>query len=574
MFLQRLAEYSDRIERPPSLYAPMPIHWLIVIDENGKPLNMTSLIRDGDRKRGGEVRFAPSLGNLRTSGIAPLLLADNGGYVLGKVAKKKKDKRVQDCHKAFKELIRECADEIQLPEVEAIRKFYDEHFSELKIPDDFDPADNITFRVNECWVIDLPEVREFWLKWAMCKYELLGAERCCLVCGQTKPVLRRLPWAIKGVPRGQSSGTAGTALISANSDAFSSYGLKETFVSPICFDCAERAVSALNALLQDDRTHLIIGDVVYCFWTREPCEFDVVNLLSQPTPEMVQRLLESVRTGQPAAIEAQDFYAAALSANNARVVVRSYWESTLPSIQRNLARWFEWQQLHRADGSDQPLTVSRLAASLYHKPNAIKPGVVETLVRCALTGAPLPEHLLFLAVKRNCAEQKVPYERAKLIKAVLASRTVSSASEGRTGIETEPKEVLTMLNRNLNDPAYKCGRLLAVIEAIQSRAIGNPSQTVTDRYYGSASSTPASIFGTLLRLAQVHLNKLRKENQAAFLERELHDAMPDQFPATLTLRQQGLFALGYFHQRAEMYKPRQRTETQHQQLMMEEGTES
>ncbi|MCS7303469.1 MAG: type I-C CRISPR-associated protein Cas8c/Csd1, partial [Candidatus Kapabacteria bacterium] len=102
----------------------------------------------------------------------------------------------------------------------------------------------------------------------------------------------------------------------------------------------------------------------------------------------------------------------------------------------------------------------------------------------------------------------------------------------------------------------------------QSRAMGNPNQTLTDRYYGSASSAPASVFGTLLRMAQVHLSKLRKENQARYLEQELHDAMPDQFPATLTLKQQALFALGYYHQRAELYKPRQRGESQ--QLTTEE----
>jgi hypothetical protein len=61
-------------------------------------------------------------------------------------------------------------------------------------------------------------------------------------------------------------------------------------------------------------------------------------------------------------------------------------------------------------------------------------------------------------------------------------------------------------------PAYKCGRLLAVIERIQSAAIGNPNATLTDRYYGSASTAPASVFGVLLRMTQPHLSKLRKQN--------------------------------------------------------------
>jgi CRISPR-associated protein Csd1 len=66
-----------------------------------------------------------------------------------------------------------------------------------------------------------------------------------------------------------------------------------------------------------------------------------------------------------------------------------------------------------------------------------------------------------------------------------------------------------------NHPAYKCGRLLAVIERIQSAAIGNPNATLTDRYYGSASTTPASVFGVLLRMTQPHLSKLRKQSARA-----------------------------------------------------------
>jgi CRISPR-associated protein Csd1 len=129
--------------------------------------------------------------------------------------------------------------------------------------------------------------------------------------------------------------------------------------------------------------------------------------------------------------------------------------------------------------------------------------------------------------------------------------------------------------------AYKCGRLLAVIERIQSAAIGNPNATLTDRYYGSASTAPARVFGVLLRMTQPHLSKLRKQNQgqAIALERALQDAMPDQFPTTLSLTEQGLFALGYYHQRREFFTPRNTAtqttgETPDEQLTLtEEETE-
>lgn len=45
----------------------------------------------------------------------------------------------------------------------------------------------------------------------------------CLVCVQNLPDMERLQSKIKGIPGGQ---TSGTNIISANSEAFESYGLE------------------------------------------------------------------------------------------------------------------------------------------------------------------------------------------------------------------------------------------------------------------------------------------------------------------------------------------------------------
>jgi len=545
MLLQRLVEYSHRLRLPPSLYAPVQIHRLIDLRLDGVPQGMVDL-REGEGKRKqGKLYPAPSLGNLRTSKIAPILLCDNGGYVLGKVAEGKKSERVYEQHQAFKQLVQECATQLELPEVQAVAAFYENHFSALQIPDDYDATENITFRVNGQWLIDLPQVAQFWAEYAARTHEITGEPAECMVCGETKPATRIHLVPTKGIPGGQSSGMA---LISVNSDAFESYGLKSGFVSPLCLDCSERALKALDALIRDERTHLTLGNLVYCFWTRIESEFTPISFLDDPDPGAVKSLLKSVKTGKLSApVSEPNFYAVALSPNSARVVVRSYLELTVPEVQRNLAQWFEWQRLMRDPVSgDTPLGVFRLAVSLYREAKDMPPRVPETLMRCAFTGAPLPNSLLQVAVQRNRAEQGVRYERAKLIKAVLASQ------------DTQLKEALTMLNRELNDPAYKCGRLLAVIERIQGAALNNPNATLTDKYYGSASTAPASVFGVLLRMTQPHLSKLRKQREgvAIWLERELHNAMPDRFPATLSLKEQGLFALGYYHQRSEFFKPK------------------
>jgi len=212
------------------------------------------------------------------------------------------------------------------------------------------------------------------------------------------------------------------SLISANADAFESYRLTEAFVSPICLDCSERALKALDALMRDPNTSLRVGKLVYCFWTRQPTQFSVVRLLNDPDPNEVKQLLQSVvQGGAPSQPQAHDFYAVALSANSARVVVRSYLETTLSEVQRNLAQWFRWQQLY---AGDTHVGVFQLARDLYFKADDIPAHVPETLIRCAITGAPLPMSLLQLAIQRNRAEQGVTDNRARLIQAVLRSHNL------------------------------------------------------------------------------------------------------------------------------------------------------
>ena len=115
---------------------------------------------------------------------------------------------------------------------------------------------------------------------------------------------------------------------------------------------------------------------------------------------------------------------------------------------------------------------------------------------------------------------------------------------------------MVQLQTERTEAAYHCGRLLAVLEQIQQAALGrNVNTTIVDRFYGTASTAPATVFGTLLGQAQPHLSKLRRsnrENAAYALQNRLEEVLLKlpNFPRTLTLQEQALFALGYYHQRA------------------------
>ena len=137
--------------------------------------------------------------------------------------------------------------------------------------------------------------------------------------------------------------------------------------------------------------------------------------------------------------------------------------------------------------------------------------------------------------------------RAALCKAVLVrgARIANKAKE---------KEVPMSLDIDNADPGYLLGRLFSALENVQQSALGRDiNATIRDRYYGAASATPASIFPVLVRNAQHHLSRLRKDRPGAAvnLEKQINeivDKLPPSFPKSLRIESQGRFAIGYYHQ--------------------------
>ncbi len=549
MLLSKLKEYADeRMGVQPPLYANTPVAWLIELRSDGRPLvpRPTDLTDPSTprRKRGLDMS-APEI--QRSSGIKPLLLADNGEYTFGGARDRNKQERVTKAHAAYRELLDRCAAATEEPAVLAVRRFYKRGgVDQLDLDEEWDHGLKITFEVNladgtRCRPIDLPSVQEFWV--AVNTPNSDSSDQC-LVCGDLKPVLDRLQSKIKGIPGGQSSGTS---IISANSKAFESYGLKASKTAPTCRECGEAFTRGLNDLIAGEKTNLVTGGARFIFWTREKKkDFDFASFMREPDPAQVKALLDSVRKGRRADIDDETvFYAAALSGSGGRAVVRDWIDTTIGDVQRGVARWFELQRIiHPTGENPRPLSLFRLAVSTVRNANDLPVTTPRALFRSALLGTPLPMDIAFQAVRRNRAEQKVTMPRAALAKLVLLSHEPQLPKENYM-VALEPEHP---------EPAYHCGRLLAVLEAVQRAALPGVNATIVDRYYGAASSTPAVVFGTLLRGAQPHLSTLKRDKPGAHfnLQRRLEEvcAQIGDWPTTLSLKDQALFSLGYYHQRA------------------------
>lgn len=546
MLLQRLVEYVARLEgMAPYGYADVAVRYEIHLDGSGRLLTPQPIDLASKESKFGQRRPIPQV---RRSGTKapPMLLADHAEYTFGLARKPEDVDKARIRHADYLELLSACAAATQNPLVAAVIAFLaDSPVAQLQLPDDFERSGNIEFRVDGYLVTQQPDVQRFWSARNQPDTEIMQ----CLVCNERKPALATLPGVVKGIPDGNATGTA---IISANADAYLSYGLSQSQISPICVDCAEGFTKGINHLLAHRESCIRIGDTAYLFWTKEDVGFSVADWFDTPDPGRVRELINSVRTGSfDRHVDQTPFYTVALTANNARAVVRDWFDTTLGQVKASLAQWFEWQAIVGLHGEDPvPLGLYALAAATVRDPKKeLTSLTATTLLRSALTGYPLPDRLLQQAVRRcqvesNDKNQKVSRARAALMKLVIMSQQPQSK-----------EDEMVYLQPDNSDSAYHCGRLLAVLESIQRlSADGQLNTTLIDRFYGSASSAPASAFGTLIRGAQPHIAKLRKNRPglARSLEGQMEEvigAIP-AFPPMLTSKAQAVFALGYYHQRA------------------------
>jgi CRISPR-associated protein Csd1 len=569
MLLQKLKEYAERqsiheddMEVAPDEYEAKVIPWIIRLSKEGGQPHFIRTSGGRGKKDVGKEFLIPYL---KRSGqnTKPQLLADAAESVLGLVAKNME--RAQKRHKEFCALVDACAQATQVAQVMAVRSFLRQvSVSELQLPEDLKPTDFITFSVEGINPIDLEDVQRFWaqitprlgerglplltteliLSWLDSSEE--GQLGQCIVCGEFRKVERIHPVAIK-LPRNVSDQQLALVTAHKDKDAFHSYGLQESYIAPTCRPCAVDYARAINALAKDEQRHAIIGNSILIAWTCEEVEFDFFASVNNPDQEvmnMIEAIRESLKGKPLPDFNTNAFYATILSASGARVTVRDWIETTLDRVLEQLTRWFRQQRI--VDSSGEYIRVfglRALAAATVRELKDLPTPTIRALFRTALIGTPLPMNLLQQTIQRCRADQDIKTYQAAMLKLVLTNRHY---------IEEESME---RLDPDLSDVAYRCGRLLAVLETIQIRAISGINQTVVSRFLGAAMTTPRRVFTQLVKGAEDHLDKLVRQNQggmATNFQKQLEEILYGihEFPLTFTPDQQAMFILGLYHQRA------------------------
>jgi CRISPR-associated protein Csd1 len=577
MILQALNEYYERKqssgELAPEGFERKEIPFVIVLDDSGGVRQIDDT-RSGEGKKKQARSFLVPQAAKKSVNVAASLLWGNTEYVLGVPDPKKLEdskkkgkesryrERLEEMHSAFATLIENRLGGLNDAGITAVLAFLSSPdmrrleqeacWQEIQTTNP-----NITFRLNsdnpDTLVCMRPAVVE--ALQTSDDEDGSGSKSFCSITGKDDRVQRLHP-SIKGVWGAQ---TSGANIVSFNLPAFASYGKEQGANAQIGQRAAFNYTTVLNHLLSKGSPQCIrVGDASTVFWaSRESTFVDSFAALFGPANadnpdrgvQAVRNLLDATRTGVylPPDKDAR-FYVLGLAPNAARIAVRFWQEGPVSEFALNIARHFTDIEINKPAFESGYLSLFRLlnSTALQNRSENVPPDLAGDTMRAILAGLPYPAALLQTAVRRCRAEQSIPYVRAALIKACL-NRLIRAQ-------HLSAKEIDVTLDRSNTDPGYRLGRLFSALERVQSAAQPGINATIRDRYYGAASSSPSSVFPILLRLKNHHLAKLDGA-LATWYEKLFGEIFSgiETFPVHLSLQEQGLFAIGYYHQQQDFF---------------------
>jgi len=444
------------------------------------------------------------------------------------------------------------------------------------------PGDWLGWRIGGIDPREDASVQEWWRGWRRSDMRsgLSGsasssnnAANDAMVCYLTGIAVQPLPThpKITGLSTVGGLGT-GDGVVGFDKAAFGSYGLNQSANAAFSAEAAQQYADGLNDLIRNHSRKLANALVVHWFKEQVAPQDDPLEMLNglesdEQTAAVgrlaARRLLDSIHSGERASLGDNRYYALTLSGASGRVMVREWMEGQFEQLVRNVEAWFADFAIVSRNGTSLArdpkfyevcLALVRndrnkpISKNLEHLPAP----VAAMLWGVAVQGLPIPQSLMAQALARFRAERFAPDEQKQEVFNHVQLGLIRAYF-----VRLQPGGNTTMtayLNPDHPDPAYHCGRLLAVLANLQRDALGDVGAGVVQRYYAAASQTPGLIFGRLASNARNHLGKL--ENGLAFwYETRIADVMcqlGDRAPRILDLEGQGLFALGYYQQLAAL----------------------
>ena len=592
MILQALAKYYDGMiqdevpDLEPEGFKRVAIPFVIVLRKDGSLLGIDNTRTGEGRSLRARTYIVPKIfEGSRTVNVKANLLWDKASYVFGVSTEGKPERLKAQKEKFLSTILDYFPNQDTDDGVKAVVNFIKHHqesmkaypeWEEIKTKDPF-----LAFKLDgeQLLICNRDTVKE-----AIANKTITSGKGLCLVTGKIDN-LTRLENPIKGL---RGSGKGESHLVSFNDSAYWSYGKKGKNSrhknAPISKSASAAYVTAINYMQREgSRQWIKVGDATTIFWAeKKEIEDWFADIFGEPAKgkseqdnAAIKALFKAPETGaKPVLDDSTKFYVLGLSPNASRIAIRFWYAGTVGEVEQNIRQYFDDTNITHADYEMPHCSLNGLLAATAvetkdpKKTNRVyfrgkyydvTPNLAGDFMKAILTSTPYPRTLLSAVITRAKAEQSkkdpktgksiqnVSYPRAALIKAIL----YREARYRNSNI----KEVGMSLDTSNINPGYLLGRLFAVLEKVQIDSAGGEGKinaTIRDRFYGSASSTPVTVFARLIRLNKHHLAKL--ENYKSYYEKligEITDKLlPDNaFPSHLSLDDQGRFAIGYYHQR-------------------------
>lgn len=574
MILQALTRYYEALLKrgdiAPLGWSKTKISFALCLDKDG---HVTQVIPTMEPvEMGKKTVLRPQEKNLpagedRSSNVAANFLWDNSGYILG-IDQKGKPERSKKYFSEAKALHHAVLDGVNSPTSSAILAFFDawqperaaEHPALASQLQAITSGGNLLFRVDGVYPQEDTAICDAWQRYWE-RTDKNAKLMQCLVTGQYHQEIARTHPKIKGDPR-DGFQTMGNTLVSFNNDSESSYGQEQSYNAPVGKYAAFAYTAALNHLLANRNNVQIIGDTTVVCWAEgaEPVYQDLfMSFVSGSLPPAIsdndlRAALKRLAMGLPCDDLGVDpnrtFYVLGLAPNAARLSVRFFLRDSFGKLMQNVNAHYERLEIVKPTYEKREVlslwALLRETVNLNSKDKSPSPAMVGAAARAIFSGGLYPVSLLEAAMLRIRAERNITWGRAAIIKAYYLKNPHTDC----------PKEVLTVsLNETSTNIPYTLGRLFSVYEAVQQAANLGINTTIKDKFFNSAAAMPASIFPVLNSLYQKHLRKL-ENGQRIYFDKQvsaLKNVLHEDYPARMTLAQQGSFDLGYYHQTQKRY---------------------
>ena len=592
MILQRLVEYYDRLAEDSQHidalakpgFSQQKVSFCVVLNRDGSLQQFQSLLDPVGKRLVPRMMLMPGQAKPSGSGINPCFLWDNAAYMLGYKPDDPKPKRTAESFKAFRSRHLEAEKEVDSKAFSAVCAFLG-RWSPEKAAKHAKDLEDITssfgvFKIAgvQGFVHEDPAVTAYWVAQNEDREDKDSADvterGMCLVTGRQETIARLHEPKIKGVRDAQS---AGALLVSFNDDAYTSHGKEQSYNAPVSIDAVFKYANALNHLLGREHRHILLGDATVVFWAERshPLEDFASELFADAPPpaenapaesrkraDEARRFLTQLRDGHAwsEAVDAADqtrFYILGLSPNASRLSVRLWIDTTVAEMEQRLAQHLRDMELVGTREGDPPPVIRRIVQATGraefsgssfkgYDTDSVSPLLAGAFARAVLTGAAYPQMLLPAMLNRIRADGAITHVRVAAIKACINRSSRLSKNLKEVSVALDPKRT---------DGPYVTGRLFSLLEKIQTDSAGGDlNATIKDRYFSAAGATPGAVFPRLIRLSQHHLAKM-ETGQKVYYERMLSEVMGklDIFARQFNLEEQGLFAIGYFHQRQDLF---------------------